>query len=220
MNMAKVYFWDVPTRSLPRAISYMATNRIHLKGNPTIPFFKLLGTGTGERFTPRDANPHRWGLLVTGSQSALADFDDSKLVRNWRSVAKSEYSALLRPLSSHGKWSGKKPFEVETLDWNGPVIAITRARIKWRQNLIFWRSVPRVTASLHASPGLRFALGIGEAPIGLQGTFSSWESAADLREFAYKSAPHLAAIAKTKEINWYSEELFARFAIISESGAL
>jgi hypothetical protein len=198
----------------------MASNRNSLKRNPAIKFFKLLGTGTGERFTPRDANPHRWGLLITGSEKALAEFDASAIVADWRAISTHEYSALLQTIASHGLWSGQEPFEARTFEWNGPIIAITRARIKWRENLRFWSSVPAVTQSLHSSPGLRFACGIGEAPIGLQGTFSSWESAQDLRNFAYKSSPHLAVIEKTKEIQWYSEELFARFAILSESGAL
>ncbi len=44
-------------------------------------------------------------------------------------------------------------------------------------------------------PGLRLAVGIGEAPVGLQGTFSLWESAAALRDFAYAGAAHRAVVA-------------------------
>jgi hypothetical protein len=86
--------------------------------------------------------------------------------------------------------------------------------------LQFWRAVPPVTESLHSSPGLLNAIGIGEAPIGLQGTFSIWENAATLREFAYKGDAHVKAIAATQTNKWYSEELFARFAVIQEQGVL
>jgi hypothetical protein len=79
----------------------------------------------------------------------------------------------------------------------------------------FWRSIPPVVLDLHQSPGLCFSIGIGEAPIGLQGTFSLWESADALRDFAYKNAPHRAVIEDTKRFNWYSEELFARFDLIN-----
>ncbi len=102
----------------------------------------------------------------------------------------------------------------------GQVAAITRARIKWSQNFRFWSSVPPVTVSLKAAPGLVAAIGIGEAPIGLQGTFSLWESAAAIREFAYKGAAHQKAIADTSAYNWYSEELFARFAVREVRGSL
>jgi hypothetical protein len=93
--------------------------------------------------------------------------------------------------------------------------AITRARLKWSQAIRFWRSIPPVVSDLHQSPGLIFSIGIGEAPIGLQGTFSVWRSAGALRDFAYKNAPHRAAIADTQRFAWYSEELFARFELIN-----
>jgi hypothetical protein len=86
--------------------------------------------------------------------------------------------------------------------------------LKWSQAIRFWRSIPPVVLDLHQSPGLLFSIGIGEAPIGLQGTLSIWRSAADLRDFAYKNAPHRAAIEDTKRFDWYSEELFARFDLI------
>jgi hypothetical protein len=105
-------------------------------------------------------------------------------------------------------------------NWNGPIAAITRARIKWRKNLIFWRSVPPVTKSLHSSEGLIAAIGIGEAPIGLQGTFSLWESAAAVRNFAYRGEAHKAAIEATHREDWYAEEMFARFAVTKSSGAI
>jgi hypothetical protein len=73
---------------------------------------------------------------------------------------------------------------------------------------------------LHNSPGLIAAIGIGEAPIGLQGTFSIWQDSASLRNFAYKGEAHSRAITATAENKWYSEELFARFALLAESGEL
>jgi hypothetical protein len=61
-------------------------------------------------------------------------------------------------------------------------------------------------------------LGIGEAPIGLQGTFSVWRSNADITDFAYRRAAHADVIRKTRERHWYAEELFARFAVIASEG--
>jgi hypothetical protein len=80
--------------------------------------------------------------------------------------------------------------------------------------------VPPVVADLHRTPGLRFAIGIGEAPIGFQGTFSIWESAQALTEFAYRRAAHAAAIHRTTEEGWYAEALFARFGVIDTTGTV
>lgn len=215
-----IYFWQIKKVFLPVAILFMAIHKFVLKRLPGVSFVKLLGTGKGESFTPKDADPYRWGALVTIQKDNLDNLDKSKVIIGWQKIAKNEYRAILKPISVHGLWSGKQPFEVEKFDWNGKIAAITRARIVWRKNLIFWRAVPPVTISLHQSPGLINAIGIGEAPIGLQGTFSLWESAAQLRDFAYKGQAHTQAIKATEENKWYSEELFSRFAVVQERGGL
>jgi len=214
-----VYFWKINLRSLPIAILHMALDRITLRRNKKVTFFKSLGSGKGETFTPKDADAKRWGLLVVIDSTEVDTFDASPLISSWRKISTAEYRAVLQPISSHGLWSKRKPFDENQIsNWQGPVAAITRARIKWAMNQKFWRAVPPVTVSLKSSPGLLSAIGIGEAPIGLQGTFSRWESGAALRTFAYQGQAHIAAIQATKDLDWYAEELFARFAIIEEHG--
>jgi hypothetical protein len=215
-----IYFWRVKTFAIPVAIFLMAFQRGALRKQSGVKFFKLLGTGKGVTFTPLDADAKRWGILVTIDESQIDNFESSKVLKQWRKIATSEYSAKLQPISSHGLWSKKQPFTPVADTWNGKIVAITRARIKWVENIKFWRAVPPVTKSLHESPGLINAIGIGEAPIGLQGTFSIWEDAASLRNFAYKGQAHAKAITATAENNWYAEELFARFALVAESGRL
>ncbi len=215
-----VYFWRIKKLFLPIAILNMASNKFLLKIKFRNSFIKLLGTGKGESFTPKDADQFRWGILITVDQSQLTLLENSPVIRIWRKMSQNEYRAILKPISSHGLWSRREPFLAEKFDWSGKIAAITRARIVWRKNLQFWRAVPPVTASLHRSAGWLNAIGIGEAPIGLQGTFSIWENAAALREFAYKGDAHVKAIAATQTNKWYSEELFARFAVIHEQGVL
>lgn len=215
-----VYFWRISKVALPIAILNMASNKLMLKKIPGTTFIKLLGTGKGETFTPKDADQFRWGILVTINEDKLDKLEKSLVLKLWRKISSNEYRAILKPISSHGYWSGKQPFEVEKFEWSGKIVAITRARIVWRKNFQFWRAVPPVTLSLHQSQGLLAAIGIGEAPIGLQGTFSIWESGAALREFAYKGNAHVEAIKATESNKWYSEELFARFAVIAEQGVL
>ena len=214
-----VYFWKINLRSLPIAILHMAIDRITLSRSKKVTFFKSLGSGKGETFTPKDADAKRWGLLVVIDSSEIDSFDSSPLISSWRKISTSEYRAVLQPISSHGMWSKRKPFDENQIsNLQGPIAAITRARIKWSMNSKFWRAVPPVTVSLKSSPGLLSAIGIGEAPIGLQGTFSRWESGAALRTFAYQGQAHIAAIQATKDLDWYAEELFARFAILEEHG--
>jgi hypothetical protein len=216
--MIVAYFWTIKPRAIPFALFAMGIDRFSLWRSPNVDFFKSLGTGKGETFTPADANSLRWGLIVQVKD--LEAFDQSLVVKRWRKRSVNEFRAVLEPISSHGKWAGKEPFVATAKDWDGQVVAITRARIKWHQNFRFWRSVPPITISLKSAPGLLAAIGIGEAPIGLQGTFSLWESSAAIKNFAYKGAAHQKAIADTATYNWYSEELFARFAVREVRGTL
>ena len=216
--MIVAYFWRIKPSAIPFALLAMAVDRFTLSRSKNVGFYKSLGTGKGETFTPADANSLRWGLIAQVQD--LEAFDQSLVVKRWRTRSVEEFRAILEPISSHGKWAGKEPFVASATNWDGPVVAITRARIKWHQNFRFWRSVPPVTMSLKSAPGLVAAIGIGEAPIGLQGTFSLWESSAAIREFAYKGAAHQKAIADTATYNWYSEELFARFAVKDVRGSI
>ena len=216
--MIIAYFWRIKPSAVPFAFLAMAIDRFALSRSANVGFYKSLGTGKGETFTPADANTLRWGLIAQVND--IEAFDHSLVVKRWRKNSVDEFRAVLEPISSHGQWAGKEPFVASVKDWTGPVAAITRARIKWHQNFRFWRSVPPVTISLKSAPGLMAAIGIGEAPIGLQGTFSLWESSDAIKNFAYKGAAHQKAIADTATYNWYSEELFARFAVKDMRGTI
>jgi hypothetical protein len=212
-DVTVIYFWKIRPSKVGFALFRMALDRGALRRAKGVRFAKMLGTGKGETFTPRDADANRWGALIVIDVANLEMLDNSKLINRWRANSISEVRYLLDPISSHGLWAKVNPFAYATSQTDGEVIAITRARIKWFQNFRFWRAVPPVTQSLHSSPGLINTIGIGEAPIGLQGTFSHWRTGADLRNFAYKGAAHQDAIAATERHQWYAEELFARFAV-------
>jgi len=219
--MILVFFWKIKARYIPWAILHMGLDRLALARRSDVKFWKLLGAGKGETFTPKDADILRWGLLVVVDKDS--EIANSKIIKRWKKKSQSQFSAQLSPISVNGAWSKKSPFDQipkVTNDWSGKVVAITRARIKWRKNVIFWNSVPPVTTSLHSSPGLISAIGIGEAPIGLQGTFSIWESGEAIKNFAYSGAAHKEAIKATHRHAWYAEEMFARFALIESRGSL
>jgi hypothetical protein len=102
---------------------------------------------------------------------------------------------------------------------SGRIAALTRARLRAGAATSFWRAVPPVSADLSGRDGLLAAVGIGEAPVGLQGTFSLWEDGAAVNDFA-RSPAHAAVVARTEPERWYAEELFARFAVVGGRGRL
>jgi hypothetical protein len=221
--LTTLHLHRVPSAAIPAAVLRMGLDRRHLGKVRGLRFWKLLGTGDGRTFDLRDADPWTWALLgVWDDAAALADFErSSRVARAWRTIAEESWRADLRTLAAHGRWSGREPFEAEGGPAHrGPVAAITRARLASARMRRFWAAVPPVTADLRDRPGLRFAVGIGEAPVGLQGTFSLWESPEALFDFAYRSAPHRAVIAETARQGWYTEELFARFAVLQTTGTV
>jgi hypothetical protein len=218
--LVTLHLWGVPSRSVPGAVLRMATHRRLLRQTPGVGFAKLLGTGDGRTFTVRDADPRHWGLLATWHSAAdAAAFERGPVARSWARVAYERLRVDLRPLASRGEWSRRRPFgDPQPPRYSGPVAAVTRARLAPRHMATFWRSVPPVSAELRQSTGLRLAVGIGEAPVGLQGTFSLWATSDDLTEFAYRRAAHVEVVRRTAELGWYAEELFARFAVLEVEG--
>ena len=201
----------------------MALDRGPLARTRGLRFAKLVGTGDARTFTPRDADPTRWGLVTAWDDAEdLRRFQTgSPVVRAWNRIAVEAWHAQLLPLRSRGTWSGIDPFpHVRASPADGPVAALTRARLQWRRARSFWRAAPPVSAALQDAGGLRYAIGFGEAPVGVQGTLSMWDSAQSLAAFAYDGDRHRAAIRATTELGWYREELFARFAVTASSGTI
>jgi hypothetical protein len=223
VTLTTFHLFRVPPAKVPAAVLRMAADRGPLRRTRGLRFAKLVGTGSGRTFGIRDADPTRWGVLAVWDSAADARRFErgSDVLRAWDRIAVERWRGDLLLQRSRGAWSGREPFgEAAQSSSDGPVVAITRARIRWRLAPRFWAAVPPVSADLVRQPGLRCALGIGEAPIGLQGTFSVWSSGEALRSFAYGREAHRTAIHTTAQLGWYAEELFARFALVDSQGTI
>ncbi|WP_018223236.1 monooxygenase [Salinispora pacifica] len=214
-ELVTLHVWRTSRAGLPRALARMAADPRRLRALPGVRFAKLLGTGTGTGFGPRDADLTRWAALtVWDSPAAATGFAGSPVGRAWARIARAAVRIDLRPLTSRGEWSGRQPFgDPPGGRSNGPVLALTRARLRPARAVTFWQAVPPVARALHTAPGLLARFGVGEAPLGWQGTVSVWRTPAELVAFAYRHPEHRAAIRRTPTAGWYAEELFARFEV-------
>lgn len=212
-DLVTLHVWRVPRRRIGAAFVRMARDPRRLRSLPGVRFAKILGTGTGDSFGPSDADLTRYAAVIAWDGPPV-DVDGG-----WARIADASARVDLTPLASRGTWSGRAPFGVpRAVRTEGPVLALTRARLRPSKALTFWNAVPPVVAELHAAPGLLARFGVGEAPIGWQGTVSVWRNSADLTAFAYRQPQHRAVIARTPADNWYAEDLFARFAVREISG--
>jgi hypothetical protein len=212
-----------PWRNSYAALVGMGLNRLLLRGVPGLRFWKLLGSAHGLAFGAW--NPRRYGLFtVWDSPAALDAFErDSPVLAAYRRRADELWTVRLKPISWHGAWGGADPFagavaSAPLAPDDGPLAILTRAALRPLRVRAFRATARQVNAELGQRPGLLAAIGLGEAPLLSQATFSLWASPRAVRGFAYSGPEHIAAMRRKERENWYSEELFARFLPIDAYG--
>ncbi|MDX5326012.1 MAG: DUF3291 domain-containing protein [Bacteroidota bacterium] len=187
-------------------------------GGPS--FYKLMGTGGGD------------GLSIWPDWSTFCLLGVWKDESEWRNALseipyltqatqRSQYSHVqLAPLGGHGTWGGVDPFKgMEAgIDPHSPIAVLTRASIRRSKWWSFWKEVPTVAGIMKRQKGNLFFKGIGELPLVEQATFSVWKDIESIRSFAYEGTEHKEVIRKTRIKEWYSEELFYRFKVLSVEG--
>jgi hypothetical protein len=184
-------------------------------------FCKLVGSGSGNGFSIFP-NFGAYGMMCVWENEAVSEnfFSNHIFFQQYKKKSSEMWTTWLQTTMAHGVWDGKNPFPITgVFDETKPVAVLTRATIKTRFLPQFWKFVPRTSASVQDKKGRIFSVGIGEVPIVQQATFSLWENSKLMMDYAYKSKYHSEVVKKTRELGWYSEELFARFYPYKEKGS-
>ena len=179
-------------------------------------FYKLMGSGKDFGFNPLP-DWSTYALLTVWNNRKAADdfFDNSPLFELYKSRAEIIDTYYLHCIKSHGKWSGNNPFQSVTLSSvQNQIAVLTRATIRKRHLVKFWKYVPQSTSYLKDNPDLLYTKGIGEVPLTQMATFSVWKNLEAIKRFAYKDDSHKKAIQMTRKFNWYKEEMFSRFEVV------
>jgi hypothetical protein len=181
-----------------------------LRDVPGLRFARALGSGRDGGFglVP---SVDRHGLFALFDDDDAADhfIDRSPLAAAYRARASELLVARLRATSCRGSWGGQRIAVSATTDAAAPVAALTRAAIRVRHAAAFWRHAPPSEGGLAAAPGCRLAVGLGEAPLLRQATFSLWDDSAAMDAYA-RQGPHLAAIRAAQRGNFFAESMFVR----------
>jgi hypothetical protein len=197
------------------------------KDVPGLTMVKVMGSGHGGGFSLRPSATHQ-GLICTFSHLDLAlKFLDSPAVQAYRSRARECWLGVLSVQSARGHWD-KQAWQSSTPESLGsqvdteqapktPFAVLTRASIVPTKAMAFWRYAPAAQADLGQAPGCLLAMGLGEAPLVRQCTFSLWQDTAAMLQYARQGAHQVASAAAYKH-QFFSESLFVRMQVLQMAG--
>jgi hypothetical protein len=203
------------------AFQQMGVAPLRLKNIEGLKFYKFLGTGGGQGFSLR---PDFSTYAFLGVWKDLSFYQNClqkhPIFKTYQEKATSQRDLILNAVKSHGKWSGQNPFKTKPgleAKGNQKAVVITRATLHWNRLFSFWKAVPAASKAIETAQGVQYYKGIGEWPFIQQATISIWDDFEAVNTFAYKDRAHVDIVKKTKQMNWYKEDLFSRFHLISDT---
>ncbi|MBS9525813.1 DUF3291 domain-containing protein [Litoribacter alkaliphilus] len=167
-----------------------------------------MGTGAGFGFEiwPDFSS---YALLIHWTDlEAAENVEQHPTFRELADMSESHETHWMQCARVHGSWNGVNPFFPSAEYQGGPIITITRARISWKYMLSFLKAVKVTVKALQNTPGLIYTKGIGQTPLVEQATFSIWENAECMENYAYRTR-HQEYLEVNQQ--WFQEELFGRF---------
>ncbi len=207
-----------PARAVPWGLSRLVAGVRALGPVPGLRFARVLGSGRDGGFGLAPGFDHQGFIgFFDDVLQAQAFADASRVVHGYREHAIDCLTVLMRATSSRGAWGGvglavSAPARADT-----PVAVITRASIRLRHAVHFWRHAPATHDGIARAPGCRLAIGLGEAPLLRQATFSLWDDTAAMEAYAGSGA-HRAASRGAWQQGWFGESMFLRLQPLSLTG--
>lgn len=196
---------------------------------PGLQFVKIMGSGHGGGFGLRPSSTHQGLVLVFEDERHAQAFCNSSAVQAFVERAREHWLGTLAVTSIRGQWDQQSWAVTPDTCLNGapetptlpdaamPVAALTRGSIRPAKAIAFWRYAPPAQADLGSASGCQLAMGLGEAPLVRQCTFSLWDNTASMVAYAHEGA-HRLAIAAANKHGFFSESMFARMRVLAMSG--
>jgi spheroidene monooxygenase len=208
-----------PAASMAWGLKELARGALFRSRVPGLRWRKVLGSGHEGGFGLRPGWDRLAQLCVFDDPTSARDWlAHDPALQTWRERAAELLWLELRAWQSRGHWAGQD-LPVSTIEPPaGPVAALTRASIRPARAWAFWSHSPAAERALETSLGCRLAVGLGEAPLLRQATFSLWDDIESMNAYA-RSGAHLDAIRNAYREGYFSESMFARFAVTDRGGA-
>jgi spheroidene monooxygenase len=195
------------------------------KDVPGLRFVKVMGSGHGGGFGLRPSSSHQGLVCLFEHQDQAQAFGQSADVQAYMQRSREYWLGMLAVTSVRGQWDqqswGVTPeaaLQVPTASAEpGPIAALTRGTIRPAKALSFWRYAAPAQRDLQQAAGCQLAMGLGEAPLVRQCTFSVWDDTDAMVSYAHRGA-HKVAIAAAAKHDYFSESMFTRMRVLSMAG--
>jgi hypothetical protein len=188
-----------------------------LREVPGLRFAKVMGSGQGGGFSLRPSATHQGVITCFDTWLQARDFMQSAWVSAVRERSRESWVGIMSVQSARGHWDQQawSPTSESALvdapdPIPGPLAVLTRASIRPAKAMAFWRHAPAAQQDLATARGCQLSMGLGEAPLLRQCTFSVWRDAQAMRDYAHQDA-HLQAIQAAYKHQFFSESLFVHF---------
>ena len=193
---------------------------------------KVMGSGHDGSFTLRPSATHQGLLCRFEEVDAAMDFLHGQQVQEYRERARECWAGVMAVTSARGQWDqqawGLSDAHSQALSarWqqrlpmateDRPLAVLTRASIHPAKAAAFWRHAPATQASLQAAEGCLLSMGLGEAPLVRQCTFSLWQDESVMLRYAREGA-HQQASAAAYKSGFFSESMFVRMRVLRMAG--
>lgn len=203
----------------------LAQGASNFKHVPGLLFSKVMGSGHDGGFGLRPSSTHQGLVLLFDTVVNAHAFLEGDVSIQYKQYAREWWSATLVIDSSRGEWNDVSwaPTDLAKeglthLQQDSTLVAtLTRASIRPASALAFWRYAPQAQADLANASGCILAMGLGEAPLVRQCTFSVWRDTQSMLNYAQGGA-HRTAIQAAYKHTFFSESMFVRMRVLSMAG--
>lgn len=209
---------DIASNSRGWGFSRYILGKTPFQQIPGLQFCKVLGSGFNGGFSTKPSLTKQGFFCIFDTAHNAALFEDSPLLKAYQDHAHEFFLASVQAYSSRGSWSG---FSMSCTNTNPPVNApiasLTRASIKPSKAMQFWAKAKPAEDAIKLASGKILTAGVGEAPYFRQATFTIWDDAQSLEQYAQQGA-HLSAIKAAYGQSYFSESMFTRFRVLKAQG--
>lgn len=202
-----------------------------LKDVPGLLFSKVMGSGHGGGFGLRPSGSHQGLICLFEDEQKANEFCEGPYVQAMIEHSREHWLSSMAVTSTRGQWDeqvwGVTPTDcllasqdqtgTESESGRNLVAVLTRGTIRPAKALAFWRYSPPAQKELNTAKGCHLAMGLGEAPLLRQCTFSLWSDTDAMVAYAHSGA-HKHAITAAYKNDYFAESMFVRMRVLAMTG--